>query len=124
MICTVLSILRWGKRSWRPWIVSLVIEIVSQLTLLKGYESKASRNNMMTLEKQEFNRRVKLILFNLMRGAFYLKVTRPRLERFCNRTEGKPIVSMAAGKKIYLHVVIFKKNKKTNTALMNLRHTS
>lgn len=109
MICTVLSILRWGKRSWRPWIVSLVIEIVSQLTLLKGYESKASRNNMMTLEKQEFNRRVKLILFNLMRGAFYLKVTRPRLERFCNRTEGKPIVSMAAGKKIYLQ---FKKKKK------------
>ncbi|GAA5796177.1 hypothetical protein HPULCUR_001546 [Helicostylum pulchrum] len=93
----VLSILRWGKRSWRPWIISLVIEILSQVSILKGYESKSSRNNMMALEKQEFNRRIKLILFNLMRGAFYLKVTRPRLERFCNRTESKPVVSMAAG---------------------------
>lgn len=55
---------------------------------------------MMTLEKQEYHRRLKLMLFNVMRGAFYLKITRPRLERFCNRTESKPIVSMAAGKKI------------------------
>lgn len=104
----VLSILRWGKRSWRPWIISLVIEILSQVSLLKGYESKSSRNNMMALEKQEFNRRMKLILFNLMRGAFYLKVTRPRLERFCNRTESKPIVSMAAGNYIiYLIMSLF-----------------
>lgn len=53
---------------------------------------------MMTLEKQEFNRRLKAMVLNVMRGAFYLKITRPRLERFCNRTESKPIISMAAGK--------------------------
>lgn len=70
------------------------------MAVRKGYESKnKNRNNMMTLEKQEYHRRLKLMLFNVMRGAFYLKITRPRLERFCNRTESKPIVSMAAGKK-------------------------
>lgn len=57
---------------------------------------------MMTLEKQEFNRRLKLILLNLMRGAFYLKVTRPRLERFCNKTENKPVASMVAGNKVLM----------------------
>lgn len=56
---------------------------------------------MMTLEKQEFNRRLKAMVLNVMRGAFYLKITRPRLERFCNRTESKPIISMAAGKDLY-----------------------
>jgi hypothetical protein len=103
----VLSILRWGNRSWRPWIISIVIELVSQLAVRKGYESKnnGSRSHMMALEKQEFNRRLKLILLNVMRGAFYLKVTRPRLERFCNRTESKPIVSMAAG--TFLHIFSF-----------------
>lgn len=97
----VLSILRYGKRSWRPWFISLIIELVSQLAVRKGYEArnKGSRNNMMALEKQEFNRRLKLLFLNVMRGAFYLKITRPRLERFCNRTESKPILSMAAGKK-------------------------
>jgi peroxin-16 len=71
---------------------------MSQLAVLKGYESKnTNRTNMMTLEKQEFNRRLKLILLNFMRGAFYLKLTRPRLERFCNKTENKPVVSMIAG---------------------------
>jgi peroxin-16 len=75
--------------------------LVSQLAVRKGYEArnKGSRNNMMALEKQEFNRRLKLLFLNVMRGAFYLKITRPRLERFCNRTESKPILSMAAGKK-------------------------
>lgn len=93
----VLSILRWGRRSWRPWIISLVIELLSQLAVLKGYESSANRSNMMTLEKQEYSRRLKLIVLNLMRGAFYLRITRPKLERFCNGAESKPIISMAAG---------------------------
>lgn len=93
----VLSILRWGKRSWRPWILSLVIELLSQLAVLKGYESEANHSNMMSLEKQKYSRRLKLIMLNLMRGAFYLRITRPRLERFCNGAESKPIISMAAG---------------------------
>ncbi|KAI8642555.1 peroxisome membrane protein [Parasitella parasitica] len=94
----VLSILRWGKKSWRPWFVSFVIEIVSQIAVRKGYESANNgRNHMMTLEKEEFNRRLKVMLLNVMRGAFYLKITRPRLERFCNRTESKPVISMVAG---------------------------
>jgi peroxin-16 len=71
----VLSILRYGKRSWRPWIVSLAIELVSQFAVRKGYQ-KNGRNTMMALEKQEYNRRLKLILLNIMRGAFYLKITR------------------------------------------------
>lgn len=98
-LCVVLSILRWGKKSWRPWFISFLVELVSHIAVRKGYESaNKGRNHMMTLEKQEFNRRLKTMVLNVMRGAFYLKITRPRLERFCNRTESKPIISMAAGK--------------------------
>lgn len=100
--CVVLSILRWGKKSWRPWFISFLVELISQIAVRKGYESvNKGRNHMMTLEKQEFNRRLKAMVLNVMRGAFYLKITRPRLERFCNRTESKPIISMAAGKDLY-----------------------
>ncbi|KAI7898403.1 peroxisome membrane protein [Cokeromyces recurvatus] len=97
----VISILRWGKKSWKPWVLSILIELVSLLSLKKGYKvNKGSyNNNMMPLEKQEYHRRLKLILLNLMRGAFYVKMTRPRLERFCNKAESKPILSIIAGKK-------------------------
>ncbi|KAI8075443.1 peroxisome membrane protein [Gilbertella persicaria] len=93
----VLSMLRFGKRSWKPWVLSLLIESFSQWAVRKGYENKGSRNQMLTLEQQEFNRRLKLMLLNIMRGAFYLKITRPRLEKFCNKTESKPILSMVSG---------------------------
>ncbi|KAI9256267.1 peroxisome membrane protein [Sporodiniella umbellata] len=92
----VLSILKWGRRSWRPWFISLMIELISQLSLKQGYKSEKGRSNMTPLEKEEYQRRAKLMLFNLMRGAFYLKITRPRLERMCNRIENKFLLSMIA----------------------------
>ncbi|KAG0748275.1 hypothetical protein G6F57_003731 [Rhizopus arrhizus] len=86
----VLALLKYGRRSWKPWLVSLMIELLSNAALKKGYMK------MMPLEKQEYERRLKLLFFNLMRGVFYLRITRPRLERFCNKTEDKPILSMVS----------------------------
>ncbi|KAG1175866.1 hypothetical protein G6F70_001166 [Rhizopus microsporus] len=92
----VMAILKWGKRSWRPWIMSLAIELLSQAALKAGYRATSDRTRMMPLEKDEFHRRRRLLLLNAMRGIFYLKITRPRLESFCNRTEDKPILSLAS----------------------------
>lgn len=93
-----MAILKWGKRSWRPWIMSLAIELLSQAALKAGYSAASGRTRMMPLEKDEFHRRRRLLLLNVMRGIFYLKITRPRLESFCNRTEDKPILSLASSK--------------------------
>ncbi|KAI8980920.1 peroxisome membrane protein [Pilobolus umbonatus] len=92
----VLSLLYWGRRSWKPWWISIIIESGSQLAIKKGYESRGGRSTMLTLEKKEYNRRLKAMLFNIMRGAFYLKITRPRLEKFCNKAENKILISMLA----------------------------
>ncbi|KAI8876167.1 peroxisome membrane protein [Backusella circina FSU 941] len=100
----VLSILRWGRMSWRPWIISLITELTSQFATRKGYQGK-HRTTMLPLEKDEYNRRLNLILLNTMRGAFYSRVTRPRLERFCNATETKPVFSILSGVlRDYMHL--------------------
>ncbi|KAI8099761.1 peroxisome membrane protein [Halteromyces radiatus] len=94
----VLCILKYGQRSWKPWIISLAAEIGSQLALRKAFISSSDgRNIMMPLENQEMSRRVHLIWFNFVRGAFYSRITRPKLEQYCNRLESKPILKLAAG---------------------------
>ncbi|RCI01331.1 hypothetical protein CU098_002025, partial [Rhizopus stolonifer] len=120
----VLSILKWGRRSWRPWFVSLVIELLSQVSLKAGYKSSSGRQGMTTLEKEEYQRRSKLLFFNLMRGAFYLKITRPRLERFCNKTESKPILSMVSIYWISIGTKTTWSEKKTENIFSNLNQKS
>ncbi|OBZ91633.1 Peroxisome biogenesis factor 16 [Choanephora cucurbitarum] len=91
----VLSILKFGRRSWKPWFISLFVEIGSDIAVKKGYRN-GSRHNMMPLEKQELSRRLKQLLLNVMRGAFYLHITRPRLEKMCNKLEHKPVLSIVS----------------------------
>ncbi|KAI8381352.1 peroxisome membrane protein [Radiomyces spectabilis] len=91
----VLAIMRYGKRSWKPWWVSLLVELASQAALRKEFDQgPGRRSNMKPLEKQELSRRAHLLWFNLLRGAFYTNITRPRLERFCNRVEDKALISI------------------------------
>ncbi|KAL0097683.1 peroxisome membrane protein [Phycomyces blakesleeanus] len=85
----VFSILRFGKRSWTPWILSLLAEIGSQLALYKSFNTDGNPS-MMPLEKQEFYRRIRAMWYNLLRGAFYT----PRFERFCNSVENKTLMSI------------------------------
>ncbi|CAO3599717.1 unnamed protein product [Absidia cylindrospora] len=95
----VLCILKYGQRSWKPWTISVIVELGSQLALRKAFDglSEDGHDNRMPLEKQEMSRRTQLIWFNLVRGAFYSRITRPTLEHYCNRLESKPLLNMAAG---------------------------
>ncbi|KAI9013788.1 peroxisome membrane protein [Phycomyces nitens] len=89
----VFSILRYGKRSWKPWIMSLLAEIGSQLAIYKSFNVDG-HSSMMPLEKQEFSRRIRAMWYNLLRGAFYIHITRPRFEKFCNSVENKTLMSI------------------------------
>jgi peroxin-16 len=96
---SVLCILKYGQRSWKPWIFSLVAELGSQAALRKAFtlDDQSGHTTMMPLEKQEMGRRSQQLWFNLVRGAFYSQITRPKLEQYCNRLESKPILHLAAG---------------------------
>ncbi|KAI7861039.1 peroxisome membrane protein [Circinella umbellata] len=94
----VLSVLKYGQKSWKPWLLSLAMELLSQAMVRQSFEQPhGGRSKMMPLEKQEYARRLKLLWLNLLRGAFYIRVTRPRLERFCNSVENKPVLSLVGG---------------------------
>ncbi|CDS06887.1 hypothetical protein LRAMOSA09411 [Lichtheimia ramosa] len=94
----VLAVLKYGRLSWKPWLLSLAIEVMSQTMVRQAFEPPhGGRSNMMPLEKQEYARRLKLLWLNLLRGAFYIRITRPRLERFCNSVENKPVLSLVSG---------------------------
>ncbi|KAI9488907.1 peroxisome membrane protein [Zychaea mexicana] len=95
----VLAVLKYGRMSWKPWLLSLAVELLSQAMVRQAFEQPhGGRSKMMPLEKQEYARRLQLLWLNLLRGAFYMRITRPRLERFCNSVENKPVLSIAAGK--------------------------
>lgn len=72
----VLAILLWGRRSWKPWLLSLVIDGVANEAVQRGYTGADGRSTMMPLEKSEYRRRVKSLAFYLLKGAFYARITR------------------------------------------------
>ncbi|CAO3624071.1 unnamed protein product [Cunninghamella blakesleeana] len=92
----VLGILKWGRRSWKPWFLSLFVDIASLLAIKEGYKDDSGRSTMLPLEKKEYHRRLRLLSFYLLKGVFYTKITRPKLERFCNRLENKPLLSIVS----------------------------
>lgn len=73
----VLAILKYGRLSWKPWLLSLAIELISQATVRQAFEpADGGRTKMTPLEREEYARRMKLLWFNLLRGAFYIHITR------------------------------------------------
>ena len=73
----ILGVLKYGRASWKPWLFSLAMELLSQAMVRQAFEqSPGGRSKMMPLEKQEYARRLKLLWLNLLRGAFYIRVTR------------------------------------------------
>lgn len=53
---------------WKPWLVSLSIDIISRIT--------RRMQPMTNLEKDESRRRDYLFIYYLFRGPIYLKITR------------------------------------------------
>ncbi|KAI8991183.1 peroxisome membrane protein [Mycotypha africana] len=70
--------------SWKPWLVSLCIDILSKMT----------RHATTPLERDESKRRDYLFLYYLLRGPAYTKLTKFLLDRFCNATEHRPLISV------------------------------
>ncbi|KAL0145618.1 peroxisome membrane protein [Mucor lusitanicus] len=80
------SIEKDDEGSWKPWLVSLSIDIASRIA--------RNMQPMSPLEREESKRRDYLFIYYLFRGPLYLKFTRLVLDAFCDATEHRPLISV------------------------------
>ncbi|KAI9202313.1 peroxisome membrane protein [Polychytrium aggregatum] len=91
----VLAIRKYGRRSWKPWAISLFLELASFSASL---DSKLNfRKNLSSLEKEEYRKRASYFLFYLLRNPCYEAVTRPKLSSVIAGMSKVPLISIAAG---------------------------
>ncbi|KAJ3128002.1 Peroxisomal membrane protein pex16 [Nowakowskiella sp. JEL0407] len=82
----VLAIKKYGKESWKPWVLSLGLELSSFAAMWNKPIS--------ALEKDEYKRRVLLIFLYLVRNPFYQQFTKPRIDSVIESSSKIPIVSL------------------------------
>uniref|UniRef100_A0A669PKN8 Peroxisomal membrane protein PEX16 n=1 Tax=Phasianus colchicus TaxID=9054 RepID=A0A669PKN8_PHACC len=68
----LLSLGVWGQRSWKPWLLSAVLDI-SSLSLLSDLKDLNRR------ERAELRRRTILLLYYLLRSPFYDRYSEARI---------------------------------------------
>ncbi|KAG9295992.1 hypothetical protein G9A89_011844 [Geosiphon pyriformis] len=95
----VLAIKKFGTKSWVPWLSSLGIEISARLLINLFYKARIPGGYrwLSSLEKEEHKRRFYQFFFYLLRGPFYDKFTKPKINAFCNSVSTKPILSLLGG---------------------------
>nr|KAF6325418.1 peroxisomal biogenesis factor 16 [Myotis myotis] len=68
----LLSLGLWGQRSWKPWLLSGVVDVTS-LSLL------SDRKGLTRRERLELRRRTILLLYYLLRSPFYDRFSEARI---------------------------------------------
>ena len=105
--------LKWGSKSWIPWALSLVLDLLSMTNSAKAATevvSKAHASGELgdaaagtapaaTLARmqpalQELNARRSALMMYLMRSPVFELVTKPLALRLCAACEGVPLLGM------------------------------
>lgn len=101
----VLLIRKYGVRSWRPWFVSLFIDLVGMSSsTISSIADKDRKLQLSEPDKDELRRRKMLLALYLMRDPCFGKYTRQRLESTEKTLEHIPIVGFLTAKLIELLV--------------------
>ncbi|PVU88638.1 hypothetical protein BB559_005485 [Furculomyces boomerangus] len=99
----ILLLQKLGKKSWKPWIVSLIIEISSRKLISADFESKETQIKTnstgmfswnRTLEAEEQSRRLTLFVYYLLRSPMLDKYIEERMNGFVKWSSTKPIFNM------------------------------
>ncbi|CAG8515423.1 9632_t:CDS:2 [Acaulospora morrowiae] len=95
----VLALRKYGNRSWRPWLLSLSIELVTRIMESYYYKRRIPGGYRWSssLEKEEKKRRIRQFFFYILRGPFYEQFTKPKINNFCHAVSNKPILSLFGG---------------------------
>ncbi|CAO3670187.1 unnamed protein product [Umbelopsis vinacea] len=97
---TVSVLSRLGKLGEVLYILRpLIYESSSQAAIHRSFTSPygSTKSTMTALEKAELSRRFHQMWYNILRGQFYERFTRPRLEKFCIATQDRALLSIVAG---------------------------
>lgn len=108
----VLAIRRYGLRSWRPWLISLGMDLGS-LALLesvaaaakpagKGGAAGDGGGGLPPHERSELSRRKLLLALYLMRSPFFNSATRRPLDVLEGRLKAVPLLGMLTEKALEL----------------------
>ncbi|CAG8459713.1 16488_t:CDS:2 [Cetraspora pellucida] len=95
----VIALQKYGNKSWRPWLLSLFIELSTIILTNYFYKTQIPGGYrwLSTLEKEERKRRIRQFFFYILRGPFYEQFTRPKVTNFCNSVSNKPILALFGG---------------------------
>ncbi|RMC00344.1 hypothetical protein DUI87_22952 [Hirundo rustica rustica] len=75
----VLSLGVWGQRSWKPWLLSAVLDISSSLPSSFQSELLSDLKDLNRRERAELRRRTILLLYYLLRSPFYDRYSEGRI---------------------------------------------
>nr|CAG8529790.1 15076_t:CDS:10 [Entrophospora candida] len=94
----VLTLRKYGNKSWKPWLLSIIIEVYTRI-LTNYFHKKISdgSHRLTSVEKDEEKRRIKQLFLYILRGPFYEKITRPKIDKICQSVGNKPILSLFGG---------------------------
>ncbi|KAK9143569.1 hypothetical protein Syun_012969 [Stephania yunnanensis] len=101
----VLLIRKYGTRSWKPWVLSLAVDltgagILSQILCVR--HQRREGHLLSNLEKNEVSRRKLLWALYLMRDPFFSTYTKERLERTEKLLEPIPVIGFLTAKLVEL----------------------
>nr|KAJ3423242.1 Peroxisomal membrane protein pex16 [Polyrhizophydium stewartii] len=92
----VLAIKKYGSRSYKPWVLSLLVELFSFGTAFNPH-TRALKSSLTDLERDEVKRRAFLFLYYLLRNPFFGDYTKERLVAFSTSLSTKPVISFFSG---------------------------
>ena len=121
----VAALRRWGRRSWKPWALSLALELGSARLTAAGAAAShraaadaarspavagtalAALYGMQGIqwrreELDEITRRKLQLLFALLRDPFFARVTGPAVERWEKRLDRVPLIGRLSNKAVEL----------------------
>ncbi|KAJ3146060.1 Peroxisomal membrane protein pex16 [Geranomyces michiganensis] len=87
---------RLGTMSYKPYLISLAMELYSLSTSL-DLSTLGFRPSLTLLERDEYKRRFWLLLYYLLRNPFYAHWTRARMNAFVDSAGRRPLISLFAG---------------------------
>ncbi|KAJ2784731.1 hypothetical protein H4R18_000946 [Coemansia javaensis] len=90
----VLGVRRFGLRDWRPWVLSLLIELASRHMVCADLRAGSADAADRSVERDELARRKWLFLYYLLRGPFFVRFTEARLAALADWCANKPLLSL------------------------------
>ncbi|MCJ1384941.1 Peroxisomal membrane protein pex16 [Xylographa soralifera] len=96
-----LAMQRWqsDKRSWRPWLLGVSLELAARQLAKKDLAERVAGGlrGLTGLEREELKKRGWSMAWWTMRGAFYENVTKSWIHSITGSLKGKPLLDMVGG---------------------------